>query len=279
METIMQAGDRAGEYGEGYEEYGRLVEVVGREKHQSCLLLTSREKPKDIAYLEGETSPVRSYPLRVLKSADGQKILKEKRLRGAKDVKESLIRRYAGHPLALKLVSQLIRELFEGDIESFLKEGEALFGDIRDVLDQQFERLSGLERELMYWLAIEREAVSLDTFQKDMIGPVTRRDIQEALRSLLRRNLIEVGKNIFLLQNVVLEYVTDRCVDSIAEEIRSEKIVLFDSRALIKAEAKDYIRESQVRLILTPVVQQILTSSGVDSIELKCQSILALLRE
>ena len=279
METIMQAGERAGEYRQGYEAYGRLLELAGREKHQSYLLLTSREKPKDIAYLEGETSPVRSYPLKGLKSTDGQKILKEKRLRGAKDVKESLIRRYAGHPLALKLVSQLIRELFEGDIESFLKEGEVLFGDIRDVLDQQFERLSSLERELMYWLAIEREAVSLDTFHKDMIGPVTRREIQEALRSLLRRNLIEAGNNIFLLQNVVMEYVTDRFVENIAEEIRSEKLLLFDRHALIKAEAKDYIRESQVRLILTPVVQQLLTSSGVDSIELKCQRILALLRE
>src|SRR5262249_39484451 len=151
--------------------------------------------------------------------------------------------------------------------------------DIRDVLDQQFERLSELERELIYWLAVEREAVSLDTLQKDMIGPITRREIQEALRSLLRRNLIEAGSNIFLLQNVVMEYVTDRFVDSIAEEIRNEKILLFDRHALIKAEAKDYIRESQVRLILTPVVQRLLTSLGIDSTELKCQRILALLRK
>ncbi|HEY4034600.1 MAG TPA: TIR domain-containing protein [Ktedonobacteraceae bacterium] len=279
METIMQASDRTGEYREGYEAYGRLLEIVGREQHQSCLLLTSREKPKNIASLEGATSPVRPYPLKGLKSTDGQKILKAKALRGAKDVKESLIRRYVGHPLALKLVSQLIWELFEGDIASFLKEGEAVFGDIRGVLDQQFERLSALERKLIYWLAIEREAVSLDTLQQNPIGPITRREIQEALRSLLRRNLIEVGNNLFLLQNVVMEYATDRFVDGIVEEIRSEKIVLFDRHALIKAEAKDYIRESQVRLILTPVVQRLLTSLGMESIELKFQSILALLRK
>jgi WD40 repeat protein len=279
METILQAAERAGEYRKGYEAYGRLLEIIGKEKHQSCLLLTSREKPKEIAYLEGEKSPVRSYPLKGLKSIDGQKILQEKGLHGAKNSRESLIRRYVGNPLALKLVSQLISEVFEGDTASFLKEGEAIFGDIRDVLDQQFERLSELERELMYWLAIEREAASLDTLQNDVIGPVTRREIQEVLRSLLRRNLIEAASNIFLLQNVVLEYVMDRFVDSIAEEISSEKIKLFDRHALIKAEAKDYIRESQVRLILTPLVQRLLASLGVDSIELKCQSILALLRK
>jgi len=279
METIMQAGDRAGEYRKGYEAYGRLLEFVGREKHQSCLLLTSREKPKDIAYLEGATLPIRSYPLKGLKSSDGQKILKEKHLRGAKDVRESLIRRYVGNPLALKLAAQLIRELFEGDIESFLKDGETVFDDIHDVLDQQFERVSDVERGLMYWLAIEREAVSLETFQKDMIGPVTRREIQEALLSLLRRNLIEAGNNSFLLQNVVMEYITDRFAESVVEEVRSEKLVLFDRHALIKADTKDYIRESQTRLILTPVVQRLLTSLGTEGIKQKCQEVLAFLQK
>jgi|GEM_PF-2133038 len=278
METIMQAGDRAGEYRQGYEAYGRLLELVGREKHQSCLLLTSREKPKDIAYLEGGASPVRSYPLKGLQPTDGQKILKEKRLRGAKDVKESLIRRYVGHPLALKLVSQLIRELFEGDIESFLKEGEVLFGDIRDVLDQQFERLSGIEQELMYWLAIEREPVSLDTFQKDMIGSVTRSEIQEALRSLLRRNLIEAGNHIFLLQNVIMEYMTDRFVDRVCKEIKTETLVLFEQHALLKAQTKEYIRESQRRLVLLPLLQRLLTIFGKEALEQRFQSLLAALR-
>ncbi|HEY4035509.1 MAG TPA: TIR domain-containing protein [Ktedonobacteraceae bacterium] len=279
METIMQAGDRAGDYRQGYEVYGKLLEAVGREHHQSCLLLTSREKPKEIAHTEGKTAPVRSYLLKGLKATDGQKILKEKGAHGAKQVRESLISRYVGHPLALKLVSQLIKELFEGDIASFLEGGEAIFTDIRDILDQQFERLSEVERELIYWLAIEREAISLDTLQQDLVGPVSKRDIQEALRSLLRRNLIEAGNKSFLLQNVVMEYVTDRLVENIAQEIGSAKIGLFDRYALIKAQAKEYVRESQIRLILTPVVQRLLTSSGTGSIELHCQRILALLHK
>jgi len=35
------------------------------------------------------------------------------------------------------------------------------FGDIRELLEQQFERLSDQEKEIMYWLAINREPVSL----------------------------------------------------------------------------------------------------------------------
>lgn len=36
-------------YREGYERYGELFELVAKTTRQSCLLLTSREKPRAIA--------------------------------------------------------------------------------------------------------------------------------------------------------------------------------------------------------------------------------------
>ena len=45
-------------------------------------------------------------------------------------------------------------------ITAFLKEGELFFRDVRDVLEQQMKRLSAREEEIIYWLAIEREAIS-----------------------------------------------------------------------------------------------------------------------
>jgi hypothetical protein len=47
-ETVMQAGDREGGYQPGYEGYGQLLRCVGETPHQSCLLITSREKPKGL---------------------------------------------------------------------------------------------------------------------------------------------------------------------------------------------------------------------------------------
>ncbi|NJL10380.1 MAG: hypothetical protein HC908_10015 [Calothrix sp. SM1_7_51] len=51
----MKEGDDSGSYQPGYEVYGELLQRVGRAKHQSCLLLTSREKPREIILQEGET--------------------------------------------------------------------------------------------------------------------------------------------------------------------------------------------------------------------------------
>ena len=158
--SIVQGGSQAGHYREGYEGYGRLFERIGASKHQSCLLVTSREKPPEVALLEGETVTTRSLHLIGLPLGAGRDILKDKGLQGAEHDWEVLITHYGGNPLALKLVAQVIREVFGGAITAFLKDGELFFRDVRDVLDQQMKRLSSLEEEIVYWLAIEREATS-----------------------------------------------------------------------------------------------------------------------
>ncbi|NJM23856.1 MAG: hypothetical protein HC907_37290 [Richelia sp. SM1_7_0] len=46
IDTIFFEGNYAGSYLEGYEGYGEVFRKIGETSHQSCLLLTSREKPK-----------------------------------------------------------------------------------------------------------------------------------------------------------------------------------------------------------------------------------------
>jgi len=278
-ETILQDKKRAGEYREGYEGYGELLRRVGAEPHRSCLVLTSREKPKEFAPLEGEASPVRTLSIAGLGETEGQEILKDKSLFGAKQDWTKLIESYSGNPLALKLVSETIRELFGGDITAFLNEGEIIFGDTRNLLDQQFERLSEQEKEIMYWLAIKRELVSLEELLDDIVRPLPKRELLEALESLRRRSLIEKSTALFTLQPVVMEYMTDRLVEMVCQEIITGKIALLMSHALIEASAKDYIRDIQIRLILKPVTERLLDLFRISrSIEDNLTEILSQLR-
>ncbi len=71
FEAILRGGEYIGQYQEGYEGYGELLRQVGDIPHQSCLLLTSREKPQEIARLEGKTRPTRSLELSGLDELDG----------------------------------------------------------------------------------------------------------------------------------------------------------------------------------------------------------------
>ena len=116
------------------------------------------------------------------------------------------------------------------------------------LLDRQMERLSDAEQEIMYWLAIDREWVSIPELQSDVL-PRSRPKVLGSLHFLKWRSLIEKKKDLssFTQQPVVMEYVTERLIDRVCQEIITEKINIINSHALIKAQAKDYIREGQIQ--------------------------------
>jgi transcriptional regulator with XRE-family HTH domain len=53
LETLLEEGEGTGRMRPGYEGYAQLLHRVGETAHQSCLLLTSREKASSLALLEG----------------------------------------------------------------------------------------------------------------------------------------------------------------------------------------------------------------------------------
>jgi hypothetical protein len=279
-ETILRGGDQAGRYREGYEGYGDLILRVGETAHQSLLIVTSREKPREFGRLEGAASPVRTLNLAGVDQDDGKALLHDKGLEGSDTDWSELVRIYSGNPLALKLTAESIREIFAGDINEFLSEGGAIFGDVLAVLDQQFNRLAPLEQEIMYWLAIEREPVSADEVRGALVAPVGKRAFLEALGDLRRRSLVEQSPAGLTLQNVVMEYMTERLVEQVVEEIETGRIRLLNSHALMKAQAKEYVRNSQVRLILDEVLTRLEQQLGSrEAVVARLTEVLAQLRE
>jgi WD40 repeat protein/DNA-binding SARP family transcriptional activator len=268
VETLMQERVKAGNYRDGYQHYKLLFQRLAASKHQSSVLLTSREKLKELAVLEGIDAPVRSLTLSGLTLSDGQALLKDKGLLGSDDSWQRLIQLYAGNPLALKLISQLIREVFNGNIAVFLQEEHTVVGDISNLLHQQMSRLSEAEKDIMYWLAIEREAVPIETLWEDSLVFQSKKELLDALASLRQRSMIEMSDTgAFTLQPVIMEYVIDEFVRQVEEEIQTGRIGLLASHALLKAHAKEYLREAQARLILAPIAERLLRSLGREKSE------------
>ncbi|KYC43838.1 hypothetical protein WA1_01395 [Scytonema hofmannii PCC 7110] len=261
-ESILSSDERAGGYRQGYEGYGQLIRCLGETNHQSCLVLTSREKPRGISIQEGTNSPIRSLRLSGLTEVQGEKILTEKGFSVSEDECQSLVKFYAGNPLALKIVATTIHELFDGNIADFLQQGTVIFGDISDLLDQQFYRLSALEKQIMYWLTINREWVLFTDLQKDIIPAVSLKNLLETLESLRLRSLIEKNSGSFTQQPVVMEYVSDRFIENICQEIQNGETALFNSCALIKTQAKDYAINAQIQLLLKPLADKLLNLFG-----------------
>jgi transcriptional regulator with XRE-family HTH domain len=116
LESILQA-ESAGQFREGYEGYGELIHRIGETEHQSCLLLTSRECPRELAPMAGDCLPVRLWSVTGIDADAGREILKAKGLdlESTSTQGQELIHRYSGNPQALHLVATAIQREFLGD--------------------------------------------------------------------------------------------------------------------------------------------------------------------
>jgi hypothetical protein len=175
-------GQREGRYRDGYAGYGRLLQAVGETSHRSCVLLTSREAPPELAVLGG--TAVRTFELSGLDVPEGQVLLASKQLAGDGDDWADLITRYGGNGLALKVVSERIKQVFGGDIGAFLDEAGsgAVFGGIRRLIAEQLERSSSPEQDVLRVLAVEREPVTLTELLAELGPRVGRGAVVRPLR-------------------------------------------------------------------------------------------------
>lgn len=278
LETLLRPGDETGNWLAGYEEYGWFIKQLAEVEHSSCLILTSREKPGEVVSAERGLSPVHSLRLTGLQFDEARQMLEGVNLSGSEEGWRAFIYLYSGNPLALKMVAGTIQELFDGEITRFLREGMAVFGDVYDLMKQQFHRLSTAEQEILYWLAIEREPVTLDALREDILRSVSKGVVWRALASLQKRSMIETSQMGFSLQPVIMEYVTHTLVEHIYHEIDQQEPKLLVKHALLLAQAKDYLRANQARLILTPLAHRLLDTLGQEAVAVKCKNMLTVLR-
>ncbi len=256
LECLLEDGDIKGHLRPDFEGYEQLLHLVVERDHQSCLLLTSREKPAELRPLEGRYPLIRSLRLTGLDVTACKHLLVEKEVVGEEREQESLIEVYGGNPLALKMVSETIVDLFGGEIGEFLAGGTVIFGSIADLLDEQFARLSALEQTILYWLAIVREPVTIDELQALLVTPLSSVQMLGAIDGLRRRSLIERGKRpgSFTLQSVVLEYVTAVLIARASSEIQQHQLDRLIEHGLEQAHAKEYVRQTQERLLISPLL-------------------------
>src|SRR3989441_4153232 len=165
LESVLEEGEDSGRMRAGYEGFSRVLRRVAETEHQSCLLLTSREKPSELVPLEGNRAPVRALRLARLDAEACQHLLEEKDVAGSAADYARLVEAYAGNPLALKIVARTIVEIFGGQIAPFLEQGEVVFGGVRALLDEQYARLSAVEQRVLLWVAILREGAKLQELQ------------------------------------------------------------------------------------------------------------------
>ena len=226
IETVLKSSTLAGYYREGYESYGDLIRVLAEIPHQSCLVLTSREKPREIGVMGGKK--VQTMHLSGLEFAESQQLIGSLgEFTGLENEWRLIVDYYAGNPLALKLVANRTREYLDSDFSRSLEElrkERLVFCDLRDIIGRQLKRSSNLEQEILAQLAVYRDWVSLSQLQADLISPELQQNLLDGLDSLRGRSLLEKQEDRFRLSPFVGEYVREHRIQAGGDSSNSFRV-------------------------------------------------------
>jgi AAA domain len=211
VQMFFTSGQLAGQYKTGYEDYQLFFKLIAEVCHQSCLILNSWEKPRDISRLSKDDRPVRYLVLGSLGEA-AKEILREENL-SDEETWSTLIELYQGNPLWLELTATLIRELFGGRVAEFLQcEMPILDEGLQFQLSQPFGRLTAAELAVMVHLASQAEPVAVSYFFNKI--PFSPSEIVNAVRSLGSRFVLDTQEQqqitLFSLNPVLKQYVQNR---------------------------------------------------------------------
>ncbi|MEG4331545.1 NB-ARC domain-containing protein [Microcoleus sp. AT8-B1] len=204
IHNLFCSGELAGKYKPECEEYRSLFKQIEKLSHQSCFLLIGWEQPREVTQVKSQNTLIRTLQLKGLDIAAGREILRDYGLEES-DNSEALIHRYQGNPLWLKSVGNLIEELGISATELLLDDTILLPEDLKDVLQQQYDRTSELEKQVMSLLARENQPVNLAKLLEK--GQISSSDLLNALQSLSRRCFIEKQESLYTLPPVLRQYI------------------------------------------------------------------------
>ena len=276
VESLLEGKVQSGRYLPGYEGYDRLFRALGELPHQSCAIFTGREKPHTIARSQiVNPQLVRSMTVGGMTSVAGHQLVQSY---GCPQLPEQMWQEvhahYGGNPLALKIATITAVELTGGgekilDLYPLMKTGQFQFRNIDDILQRQFERLPEIEQQLVYWLAIEREPISGAQLRSNLVlNQEIPGEIINALQSLSRRCIITSKNRNWSIEPVTVAYVTSRSIDRFVAELAPpnlkdpipeplERFCHLNTYAIIQAQTKDYLRQTQIQSILRPILDRL----------------------
>lgn len=226
------------------DDYERLLTRLAETRGSMKVLITTRVLPD--LNTHGRGPQFESLHLGGLDAVAADELVRSLDIRGSRAKTASFSERYSGNPLALMLASELVRDLFGGDVESFLEAPS--FGDVDELLLAHFDGLAEVELLALRRLATSREPLTVPALVEGTSLERRERDVVSALRSLLRRSLIENREGRFFLQYLVQEHVLRHYVDALVEAVLANSFEGLAELPLVDTQRPIHVRETQRRL-------------------------------
>ncbi|CAD5913753.1 NB-ARC domain-containing protein [Planktothrix agardhii] len=183
IQNLFSSGELAGKYKPEYQDYRTLFKQIKELSHQSCVVLIGWEQPRIITEVKSENSLIRTLRLTGLDIVAAREIFRDNGLTEI-DNWDAIIQRYQGNPFWLNSIANLMQDLGECEIKVLINDTLLLPEDVKDSLQQQCDRLSEIEKQVLSLLAKENDPVNLVKLLEN--SKINSSDLINALQSLLK---------------------------------------------------------------------------------------------
>ncbi|MDY7021095.1 MAG: hypothetical protein SWJ54_06995 [Cyanobacteriota bacterium] len=189
------------------EAYSQLFQHLAEGQHQSCVILTSRVKPKLIQLISTYNVAVQSLAIPGLQVADIQQIWSTKETFQGTDTEwNRLVNYYGGNPLIIGMVATTIQTLFNSRIADFLNQDTRIYENISTLLYEQFNVLSQPAKTVIKVLANQYLPISFLLLRSQVSHSISEKILFKTLDSLEARSLIKKKAVYFSLQPFIIDY-------------------------------------------------------------------------
>ncbi|WP_346293095.1 NACHT domain-containing protein [Sphaerothrix gracilis] len=251
-ESVFAAGQLPRQYRAGGEGYRDLLRAVSGRPHRSCLLWVGQEKATHSG------AAIVSHPLTGLSLEEVKLLLQSSVSEATVSDWQTLHRRYEGNPRYLLAAAASLETLFQGQLAQFLQQPLELDIAISQSLKLIFQRLSPAEQQVMYWLAIAHDPLTLEELQKSSVNPVREHVILALIeRSLCVSDTDAAGKAILKQSPLLQLYCLQHFRQQVQTEFDQSDPCLLNSHALLQAKAKEAIQQKQRHQILLPLAEHV----------------------
>jgi GTPase SAR1 family protein len=204
-------GEAAGQVKPELNAFSQMLQQFATSRHNSCVIVISREKPAELLGLEGANPSVQSYKLEGL-GQNAIALLQSRGLQEEPTAWQTLIQLYRGHPLALNMIASLIQDLCQGSTTAFLKMNTIVVHQLDNLLAERIQSLSTIETSVLQLLAKCDRPMPREWLQAQL-ELTSSSELLSVLLSLERRCLLEILSEdtvAFALPPVVQKYVVQR---------------------------------------------------------------------
>ncbi|QSJ19342.1 caspase family protein [Nostoc sp. UHCC 0702] len=280
LTEVLTETNRCITYKQGWENLGTFLKYAALKLHQSIILITCHEHPKNLNE-EDIKNRIKTIKLKGLNVQDIQQMFPQ--LQPQNDPEyywQRFLEYYGGNPGILNIVAKQISEEYDDDISNFIEyEHEHIYGSnsnrledkIKQILNKQFNRLESEAQELMYWLAIKNEPLTREKVRS--LSP----SYNSYINTLTSLSLIIHSPSGYTQLPMIMDYVTEKIIDQVVEDIATKNSQIINDYPLIDSQAKEYIKDIQKRRLIEPIIDKLLKSKNLHGKQTIKENLISLL--